>query len=293
MTEQNNFPFVIKAYYALTKPGIIYGNALTAIGGYFLAAHGHGSLGGFLGMLVGICLVMACGCVFNNYLDRDIDKLMKRTKNRALVTGEISPRNALIFGTVLGAVGLALLGLANNGLSAGLGALGIFFYVVVYGIGKRRSEHGTLIGSISGAIPPVVGYAAYAGTLDLGALLLFLILATWQMPHFYAIALYRQNDYADAKIPVLPIKKGAYATKVQILAYVIAFAVACWQLQAQGYAGNAYLITMTALNLAWLAMAAKGFSNPSVIPWAKRLFRFSLIILTVFCILLCVDVFLP
>ena len=284
---------MIKAYYTLTKPGIIYGNALTAVGGYFLAASGQGSLGGFLGMLIGICLVMASGCVFNNYLDRDIDKLMKRTKNRALVTGQISPRNALIFGTVLAILGLALLAFVNNPLSAGLGALGIFFYVVVYGIGKRRSEHGTLIGSISGAIPPVVGYAAYADRLDMGALLLFLILVAWQMPHFYAIALYRQNDYADAGIPVLPIKKGAYATKVQILAYVVAFAVACWQLQAQGYAGTTYLMIMTALTLAWLAMAAKGFSAPSLIPWAKRLFKFSLIVLTAFCILLCLDTFLP
>ena len=284
---------MIKAYYALTKPGIIYGNALTAIGGYFLAARGQGNMGGFLAMLIGICLVMASGCVFNNYLDRDIDRLMKRTKNRALVTGEISPRNALIYATILGVMGLGLLGLANNLLSAALGALGLFFYGIVYGIGKRRSEHGTLLGSISGAIPPVVGYAAYAGKLDLGALLLFLILAAWQMPHFYAIAIYRQNDYADAGIPVLPIKRGVLATKIQILVYVIAFAVACWQLQAQGYAGYAYLTVMTILNAAWLVLAIQGFSAPSLIPWAKRLFKFSLIVLTAFCLLASIDTFLP
>jgi protoheme IX farnesyltransferase len=122
-------PSLLKTYYALTKPGIIYGNALTVAGGFFLAAKGHASVGLFLATLGGACLVMASGCVFNNWLDRDIDSKMPRTKKRALVEGIVSARSALIFATVLGLIGISLLAAFTNWLTVIIGLLGLLFYV--------------------------------------------------------------------------------------------------------------------------------------------------------------------
>lgn len=281
-----------RAYYRLAKPGIVYGNAIAAIAGFFLAAGLSVDWVRFAEMLIGVALVMASGCVFNNYIDRDIDKKMNRTKNRALVSGEISARNALIYGSLLGIVGTYLLFLTNI-LTALLGIFGWVAYVVMYGIGKRKTVHGTVIGSVSGAMPPVIGYAAVANRLDAGALLLFLILVFWQMPHFYAIAMFRRNEYAAAKIPVLPLIKGMDNTKRQIMAYIAAFLVASVMLSVLGYAGYTYAAVLTVLGLYWLFRGWKGFGAVSDEKWARSMFGFSLVILLVFCSMLALEAFLP
>ncbi len=232
---------MFKAYYQLTKPGIIYGNAITTVAGFFLASKGHFNLGLFLAALIGISLVIASGCVFNNYIDKDLDATMERTKNRALVTGAISVRGAIVFGAILGLLGLATLGLLTNTLTAEIALLGLFFYVVLYSLAKRRSVYGTIVGSISGAVPPVVGYCAVTGRFDLGALILFLILVFWQMPHFYAIAIFRQQDYTAAGLPVLPVVKGLRTTKIHILFYILAFTIAAAALYIFKFAGIAVL----------------------------------------------------
>ena len=207
---------MIKAYYLLAKPGIIYGNALTAIGGYFLAAKGIFDLSLFLSMLFGLSFVIGSACVFNNIMDQGIDSKMARTKKRALVTKTIPEFHAVVYGSILGILGFLLLLCNTNVLTALIAFIGFIFYVIVYGIFKRKSVHGTVIGSISGAVPPVVGYCAVTNNLDLGAFLLFIILVIWQMPHFYAIAIFRRDDYVAASIPVLPIKKGLFQTKIQM-----------------------------------------------------------------------------
>jgi len=217
---------MIKDYYSLTKPGIIFGNAIPAVAGFFLASKGHPNAGLFIAMLVGISFVIASACVFNNYIDRDIDKFMARTKKRALPTGIISGRNALLYAIVLGVIGFSLLLFYTNLLTTFVGFVGFFVYIVLYGISKRRSVYGTIVGSIAGAVPPVVGYVAVTNNFDMGALLLFLILVIWQMPHFYAIAIFREDDYAAASIPVLPIKQGIKATKIHMVLYIAAFLIA-------------------------------------------------------------------
>ncbi|PLS81503.1 protoheme IX farnesyltransferase, partial [Candidatus Saccharibacteria bacterium] len=209
--------------YTLTKPGIIRGNALTAMGGFFLAAQGtfNGLL--FAGMLVGLSLIVAAGCVLNNIIDRKIDAHMSRTSKRAIPNGRVSLRTAYMYALILSLVGVATLALLTNALALTISLFGLFMYVVIYGIAKRRSLYGTHIGSISGAVPPVVGYVSISGRLDVTALLLFLIVALWQMPHFFAIAIFRAKDYAAAAIPVLPLVKGVEAARRQILAYVLLF----------------------------------------------------------------------
>ena len=164
-----------KRYLLITKPGIIMGNLISVLGGFFLAANGSQSLQLLLMTLMGVSLVIASGCVFNNYIDRDIDGLMERTRNRVLVKGLISPRASLIYASLLGVAGVVLLG-QINGLAALLGGLGFVVYVGLYSLWlKRRSVYGTLVGSLSGAMPPVIGYCAVRGEFDSGALVLLLI----------------------------------------------------------------------------------------------------------------------
>ncbi len=280
----------MRDYYLLTKPGIIRGNIIAAIAGFFFAAHGSINIFLLIEMVFGLSLVIASGCVFNNYIDRIIDSKMARTKKRALVAKTISVKNAFTFGTILGVLGVTVLLMVNT-LTAVTGALGFFFYVVVYSIWKRKSEYGTLVGSISGAIPPVVGYVAVANTIDVGAALLFLVLVAWQMPHFYSIAIYRSNDYKDAGIPVLPIVRGVKNAKIQILLYICAFIIVTSLFTFLGYAGYVYLITISLVSLVWLYIGIKGFNATDEIVWAKKMFGFSLLNLLAFCIMLSLDSF--
>lgn len=283
----------LKTYYQLTKPGIIRGNAVTATGGFLLASKGNVNAANLLAMLLGMSLVIASACVFNNYIDRDIDAKMARTSKRAMVTKSIPVTNALIYAALLGVVGLLVLMLGTNALTAGLGVLGFVFYVFVYGIAKRRTVHGTLVGSISGAIPPVAGYTAAANRLDSAALLLFLILVCWQMPHFYAIAVYRLNDYKSADIPVLPLVKGIAQAKIQMLAYIFLFIGACAVLTISGTTGVAFAIVMTIMGLLWLRRGMNGYKATDDARWARGMFMFSLTVILVFSVMLSLDAWLP
>jgi len=284
---------LFKKYYQLAKPGIIYGNALVAIGAFFLAEKGHFNATLFLAMLFGLCLIIASGCVFNNYFDRGIDAKMKRTKKRSLVTGEVPLTSALIYATALGAIGIILLATYTNILTLAAALVGLFFYVIVYGYTKRTTVYGTLVGSVAGAVPPVVGYCAVTNRFDAAALILFLILVIWQMPHFYAIAMFRHEDYAAARLPVLPVVHGNAITKVHLLAYIIAFALAAAALTFFGYTHFVYLAVMLLLSLYWLRQAIQGFSTNNDTLWARSVFRSSLIILTAFCVLIGINAWLP
>jgi len=280
---------MIKTYYLLTKPGIIMGNAITAIAGFLLASKGHVDLLLLLQTVVGLSLVIASACVFNNYVDRDIDEKMERTKRRALVTGVISGQKACLFATLLGVVGFIVLRASTNFLATFVAFVAFFIYVVLYGFWKRRKTIATLVGSVAGAIPPVVGYVAVSNRIDIGAWLLFSILVLWQMPHFFAIAMYRLEDYKAASIAVLPVVKGIYATKVQMLLYIVAFLVATSMLTFCGYTGYCYLLTMVLLGATWLYMSVQGFTTKNDTHWARRMFLFSLIVITVLSLMISID----
>ncbi len=214
---------------------------------------------------------------------------MTRTQSRALVKGLISVRNALIFAVVLGLLGTFILALFTNLLTTFIALAGFVVYVFWYSIWKYRTRHGTLIGSIAGAVPPVVGYCAVSGRVDACALIIFAIIVLWQMPHFYAIAIYRMGDYAAASIPVLPIVKGMHNTKVHMLLYVIAFTLAALMLFVFGYTGYAYLAVAALLGIAWLWLSIKGFKCANDKIWARKMFRFSLVTVTLLCAMISID----
>ena len=271
-------------YMMLTKPGIMMGNIITTAGGFFLASRGGFDPWLFLATMIGLSLIIASACVFNNYIDRNLDKKMARTKHRALALGIISTRSALVFGTALVILGSIVLFLLTNFHALSVALLGFFVYVIFYSFSKSRSVHGTMIGSIAGATPPVVGYCAVSGQFDAGALIFFFLMILWQMPHFFAIAIYRLEDYAAANIPVLPIKKGIKTTKMHMLLYILGFIGASFMLSLFGYTGHSFLIVTSLLGLAWLGLCIKGFKDVNDKLWARQMFFISLIVIIGVCI---------
>lgn len=280
---------MMKTYYYLTKPGIIMGNIVTTAGAFILGSRGHIDFGLFFATLFGLGLVIASACVVNNYTDREIDSKMERTKNRALVTGLISGKQALLFAALLGLSGLGTLVLFTNLLTAAVALFGFFVYVVLYAILKCRSIHGTLVGSVAGAVPPVVGYCAASNQFDLAAFLLFVILVLWQMPHFFSIAIYRFQDYSAALIPVLPVKKSPRIAKIHMQFYIVAFLLAALSLTLFGYTGYAYLMTALVLGVVWWILCIKGLTSDNDTIWAKGMFRFSLVVITLLFVALAMD----
>jgi heme o synthase len=284
----------LRGYYSLTKPRVMYGNVLTSVAGFLLAAKGHIDAGLFLSTVGGMTLIIGSACALNNFLDRDIDKRMERTKKRVTVTGEIPPRQAAIFAVLLGLAGFLVLAIFTSWLVLAIGAAGYFTYVVFYGmLSKRRSVHGTLVGSLSGAAPILAGYCAARGGLDAGAFIVFLILFFWQMPEFYSISIYRRQEYAAAGVPVISVVKGIKRTKLEILIYTVAFSASVVLLTVFGTAGYTYLTVMSLLCLYWIWLAVKGQRAPDSSCWARSMFKFSMIIILALSVMLSFGSILP
>ncbi|QBH95321.1 protoheme IX farnesyltransferase [Limnobaculum zhutongyuii] len=281
---------MIKKYLLVTKPGIIFGNMISVIGGFLLASQGSVDFSLLFATIIGVSLVVASGCVFNNYIDRDIDCLMERTKNRVLVQGLISPAITILYACMLGIAGFALLYVYTNLLAVEFALLGFVVYVGLYSLYlKRKSVYGTLVGSLSGAAPPVIGYCAVSNQFDTGALILLVIFSLWQMPHSYAIAIFRYKDYLAASIPVLPVKRGISVTKNHITLYIIGFIVATLMLTISGYAGYSYLFVAAVVGFGWLIMALTGYKTTDNKIWARKLFIFSIVAITTLSIMMSVD----
>ncbi|CAI3100762.1 Protoheme IX farnesyltransferase [Acinetobacter calcoaceticus] len=272
---------MLKKYLFLTKPGILFGNFITTLGGFFLAAQGSIDILLLLLTLLGTTLVVASGCVVNNVIDQDIDIKMQRTQNRALVKKTISPTIALIYAFVLGFIGFSILWFGVNAYAFLFAIIGFIVYVGFYSLWtKRTSIHQTVIGSISGASPPVIGYTAVTHHFDVAALLLFLAYALWQMPHSWAIAIYRFDDYKNAGIPILPVARSIYRTKVECVIYILLFAAVLNGLYCFGYTNIFFLITFNALTAYWLYLSIIGFKAENDQLWAKRFFLYSVILIT-------------
>jgi len=276
-------------YYLLTKPGILLGNLVPFAAGFLLASKGSFNPWLFIVTVIGLTLIMASSCVFNNYINRHVDKKMERTKKRALVTGLISARHAIIYAVILGLAGFVLLYTYTNVLTVAVAALGFFVYVVLYSILKGHTIYGTAIGSVSGAVPPIVGYCAVSNQLDAGAWVLFAMLVLWQMPHFFAIAVYHFDDYKKAELPLLPIVKGMMRTKIQMMLYIAAFLVASLLLTAFEYTGYVYLGVAMSVGLAWLGLCVKGFSSEDDQLWGRRMFQMSLVVIMAICFVIPLD----
>lgn len=279
-----------KDFVQLTKPGIIFSNSITVFGGFWVASGWKIDWLLMIYTLVGTALVMASGCVLNNYLDRDMDRKMTRTQKRALASGKISPQIVLGYGILLGVVGITVLGLLANPLAALLGLIGLFVYVWIYTAWfKRTSVWSTFVGSFSGAVPPVIGYCAVIPELDKGAWILFGILFLWQPPHFWALGIRRMEEYRAAGFPLLPVVRGSYVTKISMIRYIVLLVPVSILLTFFGYTGQIYLYTATILGLWWAFMSIKGFKARDEELWAKKMFIFSINYLTILFIVMVID----
>jgi protoheme IX farnesyltransferase len=283
-----------KSYVQLMKPGITLSNTISGVAGFFLASSFVPfSWAALIGAVAGIAGIIGSACVMNNVLDRDIDKNMKRTAKRDVANGVISVQKALVFGAVLGLVGFGLILFLTNAVTFFLGVIAYVWYVAIYGIAKRTTVYSTLIGGVAGALPPVAGYTALTGRVDAGAVLLFLILFVWQMPHFYAIAMFRQSDYAAAKLPIWSVKYGLKSTKQQILLFTVLFAIVASLLTVYGYTGVVYLVATLGLSGYWLYKGVTLYKKVDDIKWARTMFGISLVVLLSTCLLIAVGGFLP
>lgn len=286
----------LRQYYYLIKPGIVFNNALTAAAGFlFVASQQIAQPITGIAVVIGTGLVIASACVFNNVIDRRIDHRMERTKRRALVTGRVSIRGALLFGAILGIIGFTLLITMTNLTTTLIGVIAYLWYIAIYGYAKRRTEHGTLIGTVPGALPPVAGYTAVAGTVDLAAVILFFMLVFWQMAHFYAIAIYRKNEYAAARIPIITVKRGTRPAVIQIIVYSLGFLLVSLLLVMMGYMGASYAIVMFAIGGFWfleslrlLPLKGRGLEKA-----ARSFFKFSLIVNLVMCVAIALGGYIP
>lgn len=283
---------MLREFYRLTKPERTFTNVITASAGYLFASKWHIDWRTFAALLVGSSLIIASACVLNNFIDRDMDQLMARTKKRALVTGKISTRSAIVFAAVLALLGFWVLTF-TNWLTFGIGAAAFVSYVVLYDIAKRYSVHGTLVGTVPGAASLVAGYTAVTNRLDEAALLLFIIMAAWQTAHFYAIAIYRLKDYQAAHVPVWPARYGVKNTKIWILIYIALFAAAASLLSVFGYAGLTYRVIVLLLAGYWLLRGVRGFRSGTDDKWARSMFGISLVVLLSFCCILALGPILP
>ncbi len=292
MTKQSK----LAAYYALTKPGVTYGNVITVVAGYLFAVAGDIDLQKLITVTLGMTLVIASACVINNYLDSDIDRRMERTKKRPSVTGNISRGHIRWFGSALFVFGFFILGVFTNFYTVVAATVGYITYVWLYGAwSKRRSVHGTVVGSISGAMPIVAGYFAGHEVLNGGALILFLILFFWQFPEFYSIAIYRRAEYTAARIPVMPVVKGVPYTINRIVLTTALFVMATLAVNVIGLAGWTYGLVMATLGGYWFALAVKGIQIPESEQdtWARKMFRVSMIAIVVLCVMLSIGRVLP
>lgn len=280
---------MLRSYLKLAKPGIISGNLIAATAGYFLAAQGNINAT-LLAVMLGTSLVVASGCVFNNYIDRDIDQKMRRTRYRIDLINSVGVRQLLIYASLLGVFGFVGLAYFTNWLATGFALLGFAVYVGLYSLKyKRSSIYGTLIGSLSGACPPIIGYVAVTNQFDVGAAILLATFCFWQIPHSYAIAIYRFDDYKAADIPVLPIAQGVQKARRHMIGYIIAFAAASLMLSVCGYVGAVYTLVMGSISLYWLYLAKVGYQAENQQLWAKKVFIFSIVAIVTFSALISLD----
>jgi protoheme IX farnesyltransferase len=284
----------LKNYLLVAKPGIVCGNLVSAAGGFLLAAKGQLAGLALPATLLGISLVVACGGVLNNCIDRKLDRQMLRTRHRPLARGLIKLPSALAYAALLGLTGLALLWAAANLLAVGIVLAGLVIYVGVYSLYlKRRSVYGVLIGSLAGAAPPLAGYCAVSGRFDLGAVILLAIFSLWQMPHCYAIAVFRFEDYAAAALPVLPVKRGIAAAQKHMVGYILAFMAVTMLLTVGGYTGYLTLAVAAVLGLSWLYLVWWGYRAAEERLWARKLFIFSLLTIFLLSVMMSVDCTAP
>ncbi len=275
-------------YFALLKPRVMSLVVFTGFAGLVVAP---GTLHPVLAAVAVLCIAVGAGAAgaVNMWCDRDIDAVMQRTRNRPIPTGRVAPAEALAFGVVLSLLSVMLMGLALNWAAAALLALANAFYVFVYTLWlKRRTPQNIVIGGAAGAFPPMIGWAAVTGTVSLESIVLFLIIFMWTPPHFWALALYREGDYAKAGVPMLPVVAGKEATRRQILVYTLLLFPLALTPVFMGMAGLAYGAAAVVLG-GLFVLAALGLWRDRGDAPARRMFGFSIFYLFALFALLIVE----
>lgn len=281
--------YTLQQYYTLTKPRVVALIMFTAVVGMFLASPGMVPLDVLLLGTFGIGLAAAAGAAVNHVLDQRADLIMGRTQQRPLPTGQLYTGQALSFAMGLAAISMLVLYIWVNPLTAILTFASLIGYAVVYTVFlKHWTPQNIVIGGAAGASPPVLGWAAVTGTVSADALLLFLIIFCWTPPHFWALALYRQQEYADAGIPMLPVTHGDKFTRLHILLYTVLLAAISIMPFATKMSGFIYLIGAVLLNLQFIIYAVRLYLKYSD-ALAKRTFGFSIQYLAMLFALMLID----
>ncbi len=277
------------AYVELTKPRIVMLVIMTGVPAMLIAARGFPAPTVFWGALLGTALAAASAASFNHYYDRDIDALMVRTAARPLPAGILPPPQALVFGFVLAALSLLVLLATTNVLAAAIAMFSIFYYAVVYTIWlKRSTPQNIVIGGAAGASAPLIAWAAVTGHIGLAAVLQALIVFLWTPPHFWALALYRSDDYEAAGIPMLPVTHGHVETRRRILLYSLVLVGVTLGLGMIGAAGWVYDISASLLGLGFLYYAFQLYRTGAEM-FAVKLFRYSILYLFMLFVMMTVD----
>jgi len=287
--EQALVRLAISDYVALTKPRIISLLLVTTLVPMFLAGPRAPSAGLILWTLLGGFLAAGGANTINQYVDRDIDHVMLRTRLRPLPAGRMTPNQVLAFGILLSAASFVQLWWTVNLLSAVLAMIGILFYVFAYtAMLKRRSTQNIVIGGAAGAVPPLVGWAAVTNEVSLLAVFLFMIVFFWTPPHFWALALMRQKEYGAAGVPMLPVIAGSRETHRQILIYSVLLLLISTIPVFLGFFGPVYLVISLALNGVFLAEAIDLYRRPTNANiW--RLYKYSLLYLALLFVGMGID----
>src|SRR6266853_2661130 len=283
------FPLAIGRLLRLGKPRVVALIVFTAVIGMFLATPGMPPAASLLFGAAGIALVATSAAALNCLVEQKLDARMTRTRGRPLPMGDVTPMQALLFAAVAGGAGLLVLGSGTNLLTAWLTTATFLGYAVVYTIVlKPRTPQNIVIGGASGAMPPVLGWPAVTEEISSDALLLFLIIFAWTPPHFWALALYRRNEYARAGVPMLPVTHGERFTRLYVVLYTLLLATICLLPFASGMSGAIYLVSALVLNGVFVAYAVRLYVNYSD-GLARRTFRYSIVYLSCLFAALLVD----
>jgi protoheme IX farnesyltransferase len=286
---------ILRGYLALTKPRIIELLLVTTIPTMVVADNGIPSLWLIVATLIGGTLAAGGANTFNMVIDRDIDAIMNRTKNRPLVTGVMSPRAATVFAFALEAVAFAVLAIWVNQLSAWLAMSATAFYVFVYTLWlKRRSKQNIVIGGAAGAVPALVGWAAVTNSLGWTPVLLFLVIFIWTPPHFWALAVRYRDDYEAANVPMMPVVASLRRTTLEILVYSVLMWALTLLIGSSAHLGWVYAVSATLLGGMFTFYALRLFrhaqNDRADVAEAMRLFHFSITYLTALFVMMAVDV---
>ena len=279
----------IRDYFELLKPRVMSLVVFSAFAGLFMAP---GDIHPYLAAVAILAIAVGAGAsgALNMWYDRDIDAVMTRTQNRPIPKGIVNADDTLFFAIFLSILAISFLGLATNWVAAGLLAFASFFYFVIYTVLlKRRTPQNIVIGGAAGAFPPMIGWAAVTGDISLESIVMFLIIFMWTPPHFWALALFKSDDYKKADIPMMPLTAGHQSTKIQMLVYTLILAPLTLTPYFIGMSGALYAVAAVVLNLIFITSAIQVLREKQGFHYAKLMFAYSIFYLFMIFTFMMID----